>query len=180
MQKKTTDNAKEFNDLIHYIIENPEDGMDIFYSKYSKFITSVVRAYCYSEDQVNSSVNSVTIKIWRKAKSLPEIKNPYAFLYKVASNCAKDERNVRWHLELKEQICGGENCFAEIEETDSFNSIIKRLDIDEQQIMSFRFKCGISFKDIAKMMGKPLPTISTKYYRALEKLKKQAKNINFE
>ena len=180
MQEKRTDRVEVFNNIIRLILKDREKGLEKFYNEYCRIMYSVARSYCKSEDKVNSVVNSVLIRIWKKAESLNNVHNPEGFVYMMAKNCARDEVNERWNCELNENIISSENEFLEVEERDSFEYLIHTLKDDEQEIMILRFRKGYTFQDISDLQEKPLPTVTTTYYRALQKIKKVLKDKSYE
>lgn len=180
MQKITTDKGVNFNDIIRIIKEDPHKGMELFYEKYSKSITTVARNYTKSQDEVNVIVNSVLIKIWRSAQRLDEIKNPDGYVYTVAKNCAKDQVSKNCFYQLIDNLHPSKDCFEEIIDMDNFNYIISELGSFEKEIITFRFTYNKTFEEIAKQFKKRLPTITTIYYRAIQKLKKIHKNLSIE
>lgn len=60
-----------------------------------------------------------------------------------------------------------------MEAEDGFHSYIACLGERERRIMIFRFVEGLSFREIAEEMKLPLNTVSSMYYRALEKIRKK-------
>ena len=84
-------------------------------------------------------------------------------------NCAKDKiKCEKQYVELFDlQEDGSVGDYPE----DDFYNKISTLDETEQEIMILKFVDDLTFKKIAKAMGKPLSTITSVYYRALEKLK---------
>lgn len=171
MLEKRADRKKYFNKIIRLIVKNPEKGLERFYNEYGKLIYSVAKSYCRSEDKVNAVINNVLVRIWKKAKDLSDVQNPEGFIFMVAKNCARDEMSELWNYELNEKICSSEDSFIEIEEKDSFDYLISKLKEHEQEILILRFRQGYTFQDIAYIKEKPLATITTTYYRALEKIK---------
>lgn len=59
-----------------------------------------------------------------------------------------------------------------IEDNDEFIRRIKFLSEDEQRILILKFTNGLTFKEIASELNSSTSTISSVYYRALEKIKK--------
>ena len=114
-------------------------------------------------------VDDVLVKIWKNADKLPKIKNPEGWLYSITVNCAKDKiKCEKQYVELFDlQEDGSVGDYPE----DDFYNKISTLDETEQEIMILKFVDDLTFKKIAKAMGKPLSTITSVYYRALEKLK---------
>ena len=170
-----------FNEIIQLVLNNSNVGIEAVYNEYGKFIKAVAKRYCNTEEQVNVVCNSVLIKIWSKAKKLNNVKNPEGLIFTITRNCAKDEMNKRWHNQLNENICSGKDYFDDVETQDSFFYLISDCSEIEQEIYSLRFIQGLSFQEIAECVNKPLPTITSIYYRALRKIEKTIKkNKRFE
>lgn len=183
MQRIKADSRKTFHKIIKMIKKNPHDGMDRFYQVYGKFIFITAKNQGCQDAEADIVVNSVLIKIWNRINNLGDlgdIKNPEGWIYTVAKNCAKDELNIVWNLELNENICKAEDCYEEILERDSFEYSISCLKREEQDIVSMKILTGSSFREIAETFEQPLPTVTSTYYRALEKVEKFEKNKNFE
>ncbi len=171
MREKKTNRKEVFDKIIRLIVKNPEKGLEKFYKEYGSLMSSVSRSYCKSEDKVNSVINSVLIRIWKKAKQLIDVHNPEGFIFTVTKNCAKDETNELWNYELNERIVSDKDNYIHIEENDSFEYLISRLKESEKEILILRFRHRCNFREISDILEKPLPTITTTYYRALEKIK---------
>ena len=105
MLKRNVEKEK-FNKILRLIKKDAEKGLECFYNEYGKMIYLTAKSSGCSHEKANVVVNSVLIKIWKKASQIKDIENPKAWVYTVAKNCAKDELGEVWHLELKEEICG--------------------------------------------------------------------------
>ena len=173
--KKTSQTVTDFREHITRILDGSSSDMHEFYDTYGRFIKITAFYYCKDDDKSNEVVNQVLIKVWKNAEKLKEINNPLGWLYRVTINCTKDLFKRRVHLPLNEYILADEDAFEELLSLDSFESLISSLDKHEQRIMNYKFIQRFSFQEIAKIMGKPLSTISSIYYRATEKLKEKVK-----
>lgn len=163
---------KIFNDIIRLIVKDSQKGLEKFYYQYGRIIRATAKALGCANDQANSVENRVLEKVWRKAETLFNIENPEGWIYVVALNSAKDELGYKWNAELNEKICRAENDLKSIEDKDSFEYLIRPLKQDDQELMILRFNGDCSFQEIADHLNKPLPTVTSAFYRALEKLKK--------
>ncbi|MBQ8426897.1 MAG: sigma-70 family RNA polymerase sigma factor [Clostridia bacterium] len=171
---------KKFDKIIKLMLKDRHVGTQQFYNEYAKLIYLVAKNFGCAHDKANFVVDTVLIKVWRRAGSLFNIENPIGWIITVAKNCAKDELNEIWHLELNENICATEDCFEQVDSKDSFEYLISCLDEEEKNLMSMRFSRRSSFQEIADSLEKPLPTTTSMFYRALQKIKKFIKNKNFE
>ena len=172
MQKTKAQRIEIFDNIIQLVRENPQTGLNKFNDEYGKLINMTVKTICKSEDKINSAVNQVFIRVWRSADKIKNVENPEGWVFRVALNCAKNEIKERWHLPLKEEIIHSNNGFKEIEDRESFEYLISGLKPVEKQIYIFRFVGGFSFQQIADLINKPLPTVTTLYYRARNKIEK--------
>lgn len=160
---------KYFNRLIGKIAVKDEKALEALYDIYGKLIYVTAMTVTKSTFKADEIVDDVLVKIWKNADKLPKIKNPEGWLYSITVNCAKDKiKCEKQYVELFDlQEDGSVGDYPE----DDFYNKISTLDETEQEIMILKFVDDLTFKKIAKAMGKPLSTITSVYYRALEKLK---------
>lgn len=160
---------KYFNRLIGKIAVKDEKALEALYDIYGKLIYVTAMTVTKSTFKADEIVDDVLVKIWKNADKLPKIKNPEGWLYSMTVNCAKDKiKCEKQYVELFDlQEDGSVGDYPE----DDFYNKISTLDETEQEIMILKFVDDLTFKKIAKAMGKPLSTITSVYYRALEKLK---------
>lgn len=178
--QKIDDRRKLFNKIISLVIKNPQKGLELFYGEYRRLIYQTAKNVGCKDEQAEAVVNKVLVKIWRKAESLSDIQNPDGYVYVVARNSAKDEVNEIWHLELNEKIIRAEDEFETLLAKDSFEYLVSCLNEEEQAIMTLKFAMKDKFQEIANQLEKPLPTITSLYYRGLSKIKKFIKEKKSE
>ena len=165
----TKNTMKYFNRLIGKIAIKNKKALEALYDIYGKLIYVTAMTVTKSTFKADEIVDDVLVKIWKNADKLPKIKNPEGWLYSITVNCAKDKiKCEKQYVELFDlQEDGSVGDYPE----DDFYNKISTLDETEQEIMILKFVDDLTFKKIAKAMGKPLSTITSVYYRALEKLK---------
>ncbi len=165
----TKNTMKYFNRLIGKIAVKDEKALEALYDIYGKLIYVTAMTVTKSTFKADEIVDDVLVKIWKNADKLPKIKNPEGWLYSITVNCAKDKiKCEKQYVELFDlQEDGSVGDYPE----DDFYNKISTLNETEQEIMILKFVDDLTFKKIAKAMGKPLSTITSVYYRALEKLK---------
>ena len=163
---------KQFKKLMKEIRRDPEKGLCRFYEVYAKIIQTTAQVICRSTDKANEVVNDVLVKIWKLAKTIVNIENPEGWIYIITANAAKNSLPKRYIFPLEENIVADEDEFQEILDRDSFCWMIKNLSEVEQMIMTHKFVLQYTFQEIADELNKPLATVTSMYYRALEKIKK--------
>lgn len=172
------DKKREFNKLMKGIRRNPEKGLRQFYDVYAKIITTTAKVICRSTDKTNEIVNDVLVKIWKLAETVGEVDNPEGWVYIITANTAKDAIRERYVFPLDENIVSDDDQIQEIIDRHSFYLMIKDLAEIEQTVMIHKFVSLYTFQEIADELGKPLTTITSIYYRALEKIKKSVERKN--
>ncbi len=161
---------KYFNKLIKRMARKDEKALEEFYRIYGRLIYATAITVLKSSVSADEVVDDLLIKIWKTADKLTKISNPEGWLYVLTVNSAKDklksEKQYAPLYDLKEDAVT-----AEIQTDGDFYIQISNLSETEQEIMIMRFVEDLSFERIAREMEKPLSTITSTYYRALEKLK---------
>ena len=171
------ESRKKFNNLLKRISQDEKQALDEFYSKYGKMIYSIAISVSKSSYLAEEIVNDVLTKVWLSSKDLKNIDKPIGWLYTVAKNCALDiVKKEKQTCEIFDLPQDDRN-IDELVTVDSFHFYISRLNEDEQQIFILHFVQDLSFKQIAKEIERPLSTLTSIYYRAIEKIRPILKNF---
>ncbi len=165
--------VKQFNKIIKAIARKDKNALEELYSLLGKMIFISAKSITHSTDLADEVVDDVLFKIWTNAHTYPKLKNPVGWLYIITVNCAKDrlkrEKSVSDIFDFPDTKDVEEIVVSE----DKFYHDILCLNEAEQEIMIYRFIEDLSFERIAKEIRKPLSTITSIYYRALEKIRKK-------
>ena len=175
MKERATNEERKklFKRIIKEIRRDPEKGLRCFYDTYGKIIQITAQTICSSSDKANEVVNDVLVKIWKTAEIIVDIDNPEGWIYVITANTAKDSLRQRKLFPLNEDIAVDDSEVQEVIDRDSFNWIINDLSETEQMIMINKFASESTFQEIADELNKPLTTVTSIYYRALENVKKK-------
>ena len=167
---------KQFKKLMKEIRRDPERGLRRFYDTYAKIIQTTAQVICRSNDKANEVVNDVLVKIWKTAETIVDIDNPEGWIYVITANAAKDSLRQRKVFPLNESVVAGEYELQDIIDRASFHWMIEDLSEIEQMLMIHKFVSGYTFQEIANELNKPLTTVTSIYYRTLEKIKKKVED----
>lgn len=170
MQKEThlNDETHYFNTLLKKIASGDKDSLEEFYGDYKKLIYVSALTVTKSSFLAEEVVDDILVKLWRYSPK-KQIKNPKGWLYTLSVNLAKDKINKE--LQLHEIFPSEQDAFENLVGIDQFYFEIKDLSEVEQRILIFKFVEDMSFKEISKVLKKPVSSVSSIYYRALQKLK---------
>ncbi len=171
---------KQFKKLLRGILRNPQKGIEKFYDTYKKIIQATAKMLCRSPHKANEVVNDVLIKVWQYAEVVltTDVKNPEGWVYVITVNTAKTALRERYNYTLEENRTAEVDLIQQIYDRSSFDWLIKDLSETEQTIMIQRFIAQYTFQEIADELEKPLPTVTSIYYRGLEKIKKRIERKN--
>ena len=172
MQYTNTNDKKKFNKLLQKIANKDKYAWEEFYKAYGRMIILVAKLIVHKPDLVDEVKNDVLYKVWQFSLKKQYLDKPICWLYIVITNCAKDKlKESEIYSELYESIAIAKSV-EPIEDNDEFIRRIKFLSEDEQRILILKFTNGLTFKEIASELNSSTSTISSVYYRALEKIKK--------
>lgn len=171
MKRDTKEDARSFNALLKRIAAKERGALEEFYNLYGKFIFISVKTVTGTLHIVDEIVDDVLVKLWNGAGGMSAVANPLGWLYTVAVNCAKDRLRTAAMYEDIYDIAVEDSGIADVENGDSFHSLLAPLDEDERAIIILHIAEGLPFKDIAAELLRPLSSVTSAYYRALEKIK---------
>ena len=159
---------------------NDEAFLKLF-QKYEEDIYRMAYVYVKNKDDALDVVQEVAYQSFKKINTL---KNPEYFktwLMKITMNCAT---NVVRRNKKVVHIKPGYEDFVGIESEDtplslSLQGFIDALEEDEKSIVLLRFYHNHTFKEISEVLEIPLGTAKSVLYRALDKLRKQYKEVHY-
>lgn len=174
-----SDKVRFFSKLLAKIRKDGQAGLCELYKTYGKMIFNTAASVCRSHDNVDAIINQVLVKIWNFAKTNQKVENPGGFIYVVTINCARDSLRGGESVALNEAISVAEDNIQKFIDEQSFLSLISCLNEYEKSIMIRKFSARDTFKEISEQDQKPLSTITSIYYRCLEKVENDIRSKNY-
>lgn len=149
---------------------------------YDQYIEKIYR-FVYVKVDSKESAEDITSKVfmrgWESFKSA-EIKNPGAFLYRIARNAVVDHYRERGRAvvipadlspempDLKQNI---ENMAVLSADVENIKKVIQKLDKEHQDIILLHYLEDMPLAEIAELMGRPAGTIRVMLHRGLKELR---------
>lgn len=172
------ENNYRLNELIKRIADGDAQAQVDFLHEYGKLIKCA--AISASGKALSDEVLSLVFeKIVVNAKSFAKKEITTCWLYKLTVNVAKNVAKKEGFFYKVHQPLSDEAAtyYCAIEEEKSlsrldFERIMKILNDDEKKIITMKCVYELTFTQIADELKKPVSTISTQYYGALDKVKK--------
>jgi RNA polymerase sigma-70 factor, ECF subfamily len=172
--------------LIQALKKRDEQAYTMVYEQYKNLVFYVALKIVHQNDLAEEVLNDTFYALYKHIDTFDEdrVQDFQAWLMKIAKNKALDAIKHRKDLIYDDELI--QNIPEKEDEPleNDFDSMMKLfqhyLDQQEIDIILYRIYYNYSFKEIAEFMKLPLSTISSKYARALKKVKKQLKEQQYE
>ncbi len=164
------------------IIRTARDDPEAFSQLYRHYVTPVYR-YCLSRIGNVADAEDVTaqvfIAVW---ESLPRYRHRGTFaawLFTIARRRISDHfRKKPPHLALDENrdrasMPGLQSHYIHTEALQRLNDLVQRLDETQQELLRLRFAAELTYRDIARVLGKSEGAVKMALRRLLKRLEAQ-------
>ncbi|MGN0553021.1 MAG: RNA polymerase sigma factor [Oscillospiraceae bacterium] len=175
-----------FEDCINRICSGDKGGLRKIYEEYGKFIYSVMLSVTKEQYSAEDLTSDFFLKLWDKlADTFKGGRGHKKWLAAAARNMAVDyiRKNRREMLTLDEEYDDETVTRSETLQStdDTESSVIGNITVSEalnglsdseREVLELKLVQGLTFKDIALILKKPMGTVAWKYRAAAEKLRK--------
>jgi RNA polymerase sigma-70 factor (ECF subfamily) len=155
------------------IVEMPHSGwLGDLYEQFRRELFRTAWTVLRRADLAEDAVHAAFVKLV-KLEAPPLDSKLYVF--RCVRNAAIDLARMRSRRKEEALIADWDAPGAETEAADSdvllcVSAAVERLDIASREAIELRLHAGLSFREISELVGEPLPTIASRYRRALAKL----------
>lgn len=169
---------RQFDNAVERILDGDRSGLRDIYEEYGKMIFGTVMSVVKSPHDAEDITSEFFIRLWSIADTYVGGHGHRRWLAAIARNMAID------HLrrEKRETVADEDSCLDEtpsdehLEEsvTDrlTVTAAVDSLEKTEREIINLKFISQLTFSEISKILKKPLGTVTWKYRKALEKLRR--------
>ena len=173
-------NEKNLEQIFLKLKYEKDSAIEELYLKYGKLIYSVGYSVLKNKTDTEDLVQIVFCKLYTMdEKNLP-IQKYASWLYTLTRNEAITFiRRKRNNLSLEDiyEIQDQNDEVNNIVNKSVFNSMIKKLNDKEKQIVTLKILSNLSFEEIAKLLNIPEGTVKWRYYKAMANLKILLSNL---
>ncbi|MCI8408681.1 MAG: sigma-70 family RNA polymerase sigma factor [Lachnospiraceae bacterium] len=168
---------EEFDACIELILHNKKVGLHKIYISYSTYIYTIIYDILKNKEDAEDITTEFFIKIWKIAEKYQTGRGHRAWLGRIAHNMAIDYlRGTKRHdsfdgIEEVEELTGA-GFETETIEKMSLKQAMSTLEDMEQKIINMKILGQLTFQEIADILKKPIGTVSWKYRKAIEKLRR--------
>lgn len=170
---------KDFERNVKKMLLGDKDGLKEIYEAYNPMIYSLVYEITRNRQDAEDITSEFFIKLWNAADKFKKGRGHRAWLATVAHNMAVDfvRKNRREELleEYPEDIQpAGKSQEEEICSNLAFHKMLDSLEEEERLIINLKLIGEMTFKEIAATLNRPIGTITWKYNKAVEKVRRCA------
>ena len=178
-------NSENKNTIIEQCLislaENKLEAMDQLYEITSKDIYAFALAKVCNRFDAEDITQDTFIRIYENAKLYTPIGKPLAWIFTIETNVI----NRYFNLKNRNTNIEDESILETIEDSSKIDEskeikneylrkLLSNLSEFEREVISLHLVSDLKFREIAKILNKPLSTVLSKYNRAIKKLKKIA------
>jgi RNA polymerase sigma-70 factor (ECF subfamily) len=176
--------------LVERVQNGDKRAFDLLVIKYQHKMISVVSRYVRDSHEVQDVVQEAFIKAYRALGNFRGDSAFYTWIYRIAINTAKnhlvsrgrrppafdvDVNDAEYYSgsDFLKDVDTPENNLFRDELHEALNRAIKELPEDLRTAVTLREMEGLSYEDIADVMGCPVGTVRSRIFRAREAIEKR-------
>ncbi len=149
-----------------------------------ELIKTDVYAYALSKTAHKEDAEDIThntfLQIWKSATQYTPMGKPLAWIFTIEINLLRKHfhKNQKFiPLDESIEVESDNGAFVEsVINNELLRQILATLNDEEREVISLHIVSGLKHREIARLLGKPLSTVLSKYNRAIKKLQIQITN----
>lgn len=151
--------------------------LEAIYREHRQGLFSLAMSITRRRESAEDAVHDAFVRLWRTAAA-PQ-GDLVAYVYASVRNAAVDRKRRRGERpELVETMFAGglpdpSDCAAEHEQAGRLRRAVEALPDDQREAVVLRAFAGLTFQQMAETLGEPLPTVASRYRRALERIRQR-------
>lgn len=173
--------ARRVMDQIHEIIEELRrkdyKSFDTFYNLTKNQVFYAIINIVKDKDLAHDIMQDTYIKFLEKIDQYKSGANPYAYISMIGRNLAINTYNRQKRLIKSDELLESIPAEKEVENDEDIFKILDLLNDDEKEVVTLHVINDLKFKEIAKIMEKPLGTVLWIYNKAIKKLKDKVGDV---
>ncbi len=169
-----TPSAKELDKYIAAIAQNDLRALETLYKKTHTAVYAYALSLTRNREDAQDILQDCFIKVYESAHTYSSHGKAMSWILTIARNLALSRfRKYARNVPISDEVLA--NVFADTETSPEDRLVImgclEQLSEEERTIVVLHAVAGMKHRHIASHLGMPLPTVLSKYRRALKKLK---------
>lgn len=166
---------------IFALASGDNEALDILYELIKDDIYAFALSKVKSKMDAEDIMQDTFLRIYENSKLYQSSGKPMSWIFTIEINIINRFYQIKSRSELIDEEVSLDNISSNTNESelmiknDYLNRLLNKLDIEEREIISLHIVSDLRFREISKILNKPLSTVLNKYNRAIKKIKKIAK-----
>lgn len=183
---------EKFSECIQAMKRGDKDGLRQVYEEYVSYIYGIVRSLLASREEAEDVTSEFFIKLWEKSDSYRAGNGHKGWMATIARNLAIDtlrkkrrEEPVDFQMQAgtEEEVCteaasralhatDGKSVEEEVVGSLTVKEAFSLLKEPEREVVHLKIMSGMTFQEIADLLGSPMGTVTWRYREAMKKLRR--------
>ncbi len=167
----------EMDGLLRLISRGDNDAFERLYLQTKRGVYAFLYTYYHNAADTEDAMQCVYLKIKMNIAGYRFGSNARAWILQIAKNHALNDLRSRRKETVSDEIVAS-NLSDTVFVTDGVTDIMQRaLSEDEQRIVTLHVLWNYKHREIAEMLDSPTGSITSKYKRAIEKMRQALKEV---
>ena len=162
----------ETDRLLQRISHGDNAAFEELYVKTRRGVYAFLYTYVQRNADAEDLMQTVYLKVKTNISQYRHGTNGSAWILQIAKNLALNELKKSSRLQLSDEVIGTSDTFEYGTVSDAMR---RTLSEEEQRIITLHVLWGYRHREIADMLGCPTGTVTSKYKRAIKKMKEALK-----
>ena len=161
--------------LLIHIAGGEREALAELYRRTRSAVYGLALSYLKNAQDAQDLTQDVYVQVWDRAEQYRLIGSPMGWLLAVCRNlCLMRLRREERHAALSEEewdAIPARECGLDADERTLLQGALASLADEERRIVLLHAVTGLKHREIAALLELPLPTVLSKYHRALKKMR---------
>ena len=166
---------RELQRLLIRVAGGDRDALAALYQRTRSAVYGLALSYLKNAQDAQDLTQDVYVQVWDRAEQYRLIGSPIGWLLAVCRNlCLMRLRREERHAALSEEewdAIPARECGLDADERALLQGALASLADEERRIVLLHAVTGLKHREIAALLELPLPTVLSKYHRALKKMR---------
>ena len=169
------EDRRELQQLLIRIAGGERDALAELYHRTRTAVYGLALSYLKNAPDAQDLTQDVYVQVWDCAAQYRPTGSPMGWLLAVCRNlCLMRLRRGERHVALSEEewdAIPAQECGLDTDERTLLQGALAKLADEERRIVLLHAVAGMKHREIAALLELPLPTVLSKYHRALKKMR---------
>ena len=165
----------ELQQLLIHIASGEREALAELYQRTRSAVYGLALSYLKNAHDAQDLTQDVYVQVWDCAEQYRLTGSPMGWLLAVCRNlCLMRLRREERHAALSEEewdAIPARECGLDVDERALLQGALAVLGEEERRIVLLHAVTGLKHREIAALLELPLPTVLSKYHRALKKMR---------